>query len=259
MKIWAKFLLVAVGLYAAISVLTPLGVDSQMFFPSYASRREVAGTFRIPAGNGDTLAALYLPNPAAKHTIWYFHGNGQALGDVAPLLWEFHRRGYAVFAFDYPGYGVSSGQPSEKSLNAATQAAARYLRENLRVPLGQVILYGRSLGGGPSVELATRERVAGLVLESTFLSVYRVKTRWRLLPFDQFENLRKLPRVACPVLVIHGRQDEVVSFPHGEALFAAAPEPKQYFWVAGAAHNGLIEFAGESYWTALQKFTDTLP
>ena len=259
MKIWAKFLLVAVGLYAAISVLTPLGVDSQMFFPSYASRREVAGTFRIPAGNGDTLAALYLPNPAAKHTIWYFHGNGQALGDVAPLLWEFHRRGYAVFAFDYPGYGVSSGQPSEKSLNAATQAAARYLRENLRVPLGQVILYGRSLGGGPSVEVATRERVAGLVLESTFLSVYRVKTRWRLLPFDQFENLRKLPRVASPVLVIHGRQDEVVSFPHGEALFAAAREPKQYYWVDDAGHNDLIGAAGDRYWQALRDFSQSLP
>ncbi len=256
MKVW--LILALVG-YVLVAVAAPFLARSVLFQPAYGSRRAPPGMLRIPTDAGDTLAALYLPNPKAKHTIWFFHGNAEDLGDLEPMLQEFHRRGYAVFAFDYPGYGVSSGQPSEKSLNVATATAARYLRDELHVPLSQVVLYGRSLGGGPATELASRKPFAGLVLQSAFMSVYRVMTRWRLLPFDQFENLRKLPRVASPVLVIHGRQDEVIAFEHGAALYAAARGPKQYFWVDGAKHNGLIDFAGESYWSALRKFTDTLP
>jgi hypothetical protein len=256
---WAVRLAVLGGGYALIVAYAYYFSDPQMFFPSMGSGREPADMVRIPMPDGTKLAAVYLPNPTARHTLWFFHGNAEDLGDVEPLLQEYHRRGYAVFAFDYPGYGLSGGSPSEPALYSATRTAAVYLHDTLKVPAERVILAGRSLGAGPAVELALHEPVAGLVVQSAFMSAYRVMTRWRLLPFDKFENLRKIPRVRCPVLVMHGREDEVVASAHGEALFAAAPEPKRHLWVEAAGHNDFAEICGERYWQALREFAQSLP
>ena len=251
--------LIVLALYVALTALAAGVVDRMLYFPDYASRKTPENLIRIPLQDGGSVAAVYLPNPAAKHTLWFFHGNAEDLGSLEPFLRELHARGFAVFAYDYPGYGVSTGQPNEKAIYAANAAAARYLQETLRTPLSRVILVGRSLGGGPATDLASREPVAGLVLQSAFMSVYRVMTRVRLLPFDQFENLRKLPRVKCPVLVMHGTADEVIPFAHGEKLFAAAPGAKSHLWIEGARHNDFVAVAGERYWTALREFAATLP
>lgn len=259
---WRVILIVAAVLVLAFVALTALAasiVDGMLYFPDYASRKEPANVIRIPTPDGGSLAAVYLPNPAAKHTVWFFHGNAEDLGSLEPFLRELHARGFSVFAYDYPGYGVSTGKPNEKAIYAANAVAARYLHETLKVPLSRVILVGRSLGGGPATDLATREPVAGLVLQSTFMSVYRVMTRVRLLPFDQFENLRKLPRVKCPVLVMHGTADEVIPFKHGEKLHAAARGTKSHLWIEGAQHNDFISVAGERYWSALREFAAALP
>lgn len=246
-------------LYVALTALAAGIVDGMLYFPDYALRKEPENVIRIPTPDGGSVAAVYLPNPAAKHTLWFFHGNAEDLGALEPFLREMHARGYAVFAYDYPGYGVSTGRPNEEAIYAANAAAARYLQDTLKVPLSRVILVGRSLGGGPATDLAAREPVAGLVLQSAFMSVYRVMTRVRLLPFDQFENLRKLPRVKCPVLVVHGTADEVIPFKHGEKLHAAAPGKKSHLWIEGAQHNDFVAIAGERYWNALRDFAASLP
>ncbi len=258
-RLW--LLAISLGLlgFGARTVRAASIVDAMLYQADYAGRREPSGLIQIRLPDGGSLAALYLPNPAAKHTIWFFHGNAEDLGDLEPFLLEMHARGFAVFAYDYPGYGLSTGKPNEKSIYAATGIAGRYLQDVLHVPPSRVILYGRSLGGGPAVELAVNQKVAGFVLQSAFMSVYRVMTRWRLLPFDQFENLRKLPRVTCPVLVMHGRADEVIPFSHGEALYDAAPGPKSHLWVDGAGHNDFLQVAGERYWEALREFSRSLP
>lgn len=254
--IGAVVLLVA---YAALTAFAAGIVDRMLYFPDYASREEPRNVIRIPLPDGGSVAALYLPNPAAKHTLWFFHGNAESLGSLEPFLRQLHARGFAVFAYDYPGYGVSTGTPNEKAIYTTNAAAARYLRDTLHVPLSRVVLVGRSLGGGPATDLAMREPVAGLVLQSAFMSVYRVMTRMRLLPFDQFENLRKLPSVKCPVLVMHGTADEVIPFAHGEKLFAAASDKKAKLWIEGAHHNDFVVIAGERYWTALREFDVALP
>lgn len=258
-RIGAWLALAGLVLYVALTALAASIVDGMLYFPQYASGKEPDNVIRIPTADGGSLAAVYLPNPGAKHTLWFFHGNAEDLGSLEPFLRALHARGFAVFAYDYPGYGVSTARPNEKAIYAANAAAARYLQDTLKVPLSQVILVGRSLGGGPATDLATREPVAGLVLQSTFMSVYRVMTRVRLLPFDQYENLRKLPRVKCPVLVMHGTADEVISFRHGEKLYAAAAGRKSHLWIEGAQHNDFVAVAGERYWNALRDFSASLP
>jgi len=257
-KLGFAILAVCLG-YGVVTALAPGFVDRILYQPDYASRQPPAGMLRIPLPEGGSLAAVYLPNPQAKQVLWFFHGNAEDLGTLEPFLRQLQARGYAVFACDYPGYGLSTGKPGEQAIYAANRAAARYLQESLHVPITRIIAYGRSLGGGPATELARTEPVAGLVLQSAFMSVYRVVTRWRLLPFDQFENLRKLPQVHCPVLVMHGTADEVIPFRHGQMLFAAAPAPRDSLWIEGAHHNDFVQVAGERYWQALQDFSRSLP
>jgi fermentation-respiration switch protein FrsA (DUF1100 family) len=164
--------------------------------------------------------------------------------------------GFSVFAAEYPGYGVSGGHPSESSLYAAARAAREYLRGVLNISAERTVIYGRSLGGGPAVQMATEEAVGGLILQSSFTSVYRVVTRRRMLPFDYFENARKLPQVSSPVLVLHGENDEVIPFAHARDLFAVANEPKRFFSVPGAGHNDFLTVAGPRYWEALREFSE---
>jgi hypothetical protein len=162
--------------------------------------------------------------------------------------------GFNVLAYDYPGYGESTGDPSEAHTYIAAQAAYDYLTAELRTPPECIFLYGRSLGGGPSVELARLNPVGGLILEGAFTSAFRVKTRWPLLPWDKFENLKKLKELRCPVLVIHGTEDETVPFWHGEVLYHSAPGEKMKLWVEGGGHNDTIKVAGPAYANILVEF-----
>lgn len=166
--------------------------------------------------------------------------------------------GFAIFACDYQGYGTSQGKPSEYNVYRDSSAAYGYLTEQLRVPPKLIILYGRSVGGGPAVDLAARQSVGSLVVESSFVSVFRVLTRIPLFPFDKFVNVDKIGKVRSPVLVIRGKADPVVPFWHGEQLFATAKQPKLNFWVEGAGHNDLMEVAGDRYATTLRRFVGAI-
>ncbi|MEY2877974.1 MAG: hypothetical protein RLZZ15_354 [Verrucomicrobiota bacterium] len=241
--------------YFVLLVAAPLLAPSKLFYPHLASRAAPDGLRLLKTPGGGALAVLHLPNPAARFTVWVFHGNAESLADIEPWLRDLHGAGFAVFAADYPGYGRSDGEPSENAIFESTRVARAYLRDDLKVPAAQTILYGRSLGSGPAVQAATEEHVAGLVVQRGFTSVFRVVTRWPLLPFDQFKNVSKLPRVVAPVLVMHGERDEVIPFAHGEALFAAARGPRQYLWVPGAHHNDFVRVAGDDYWAALRDFS----
>ncbi len=252
---WLRRLAFYGSLYALFTLAACQVAPALLFHPEFGRRMQPKGELSLPMPDGTEIKALYLPNPSAAFTLWYFHGNAEDLWDIEPTLHALHDAGYAVFAADYPGYGRSGGQPTEQSVYAASRVARAYLRDTLKIPAKQTIILGRSLGGGPAVQMATEERVAGLVLQSTFLSSYRVMTHWTILPGAPFNNASKLPRVGCPVLVQHGRLDEVIGFYHGEQLFALAPEPKRFLWVDSAGHNDLPEVSGANYWQALKDFT----
>ncbi len=246
--------LIVVGYFVLLLSACTLA-DRALYHPNFASRRAPAGLQKIRTTEGAEIALLHLPNPKARYTVWFFHGNAESLGDLEPFLLVLRDAGFAVVAHDYPGYGLSSGSPSETAIYASARAVRTFMREDLKIPASRTLMYGRSLGGGPAVQMAKEETPAGLVLECAFASVFRVVTRWRVLPFDQFENESKIPDVKCPVLVMHGEADEVIPFRHGEALFAAAKEPKRALWIPGAHHNDFGAVAGARYWEALRDFS----
>ena len=209
--------------------------------------------------SGDTrIAAFYLPNPAARYTLLFSHGNAEDIGDNLPFFRELRRRGFAVFAYDYRGYGESGGVSSESSFYQDAQAAYEYLTVTLQVPPERIIAHGRSLGSAAAIDLAARRPVAGLIAEAPFLTAFRVLTRVRLLPWDKFDNASRIGRVRCPVLIIHGRSDGVVPWWHGERLYQLAHEPKRFLSQDGAGHNDLLLVAGKTYFTALADFSSWL-
>jgi len=248
-------LVLALG-YCAIAA-GALFLSDYLIFPAPdASYDEDPDTFYIQLPEyGLSIACCYFPSDQAKATILYSHGNGEDLGSIRETLKLLNQLGFNVLAYDYPGYGLSKGDPSEAHTYVAAQAAYDYLTAELRIPAECIFLYGRSLGGGPSVELARRNPVGGIILEGAFVSAFRVKTRWQMLPWDKFENLKKLKELHCPILVIHGTHDHTVPFWHGKALYDASPQEKMKLWVEGAGHNNIIEEAGPAYAEALLSFT----
>ena len=201
-----------------------------------------------------SISAVYLPNVSARYTLLFSHGNAEDLGDDLPMLNELRRAGFALFAYDYRGYGTSEGSSSERHVYGDTEAAYQHLVRDRGVPPDRIIAYGRSVGAGAAVDLASRRPLAGLIVESGFVTAFRVMTRLPLLPFDKFRNIDKIGQVRCPVLVMHGEADEIVPLWHGQRLFQAAPSPKRFLAVAGAHHNDFMWVAGERYAGALREF-----
>jgi len=245
--------------YVLVAVLGHF-VSLKMIFPrppvSYALTPDFV---QLGTPDGEKITTRYWPNPSAKYTVLYLHGNYEDLGGVGEYLPRFVAAGYAAFSMDYRHYGHSTGEPTETNTNADVRMAYRYLRDTLHVPAERILIFGYSLGSGPAVELALDEPAAGLVLQGPYVSAYRVRTVVRLLPGDKFENLAKVPRLKLPVLVIHGTGDGTIPFWHGEAIYAAITSRKEKLFVDGGPHSRLEEYTGEPYWRALKKFTDSLP
>jgi fermentation-respiration switch protein FrsA (DUF1100 family) len=245
--------------YLAAMAFFWFAADGMIFQPHRSSYRDGApGMLKLRAADGTRLSALYLPNAAATYTVLFSHGNAEDLGDDAPFLEELRRNGFAVLAYDYPGYGTSEGKPTEARAYAAADAAYAYLTHELHVPPERIILHGRSLGGAVAVDLASRVPAAGLVLESTLTSASRVGLGFRPFVFDRFASIGKMGRVRMPLLVMHGERDGVIPIAHGRRLFALANEPKRALWVPGAGHNDLAAAAGPRYWAALRDFGTSL-
>ncbi len=247
-------ILIAVAVYLGVFVYARMFGDRIIFQPPPPSHRDNDEVITL-SSSGVTISAIHLKNPNGTYTILYSHGNAEDLGTLRPTLEEIRKLGFSVFAYDYRGYGTSAGTSSEKTTYEDIDAAYEYLIRDQKVPANHIIALGRSLGGAIAVDLASRKPVGGLIVESSFVSAYRVLTRLPIYPFDQFKSIAKIGDVHCPVLVIHGSNDKVISLWHGQKLFRAANEPKLSYWVNGAGHNDLFEVAGAGYAEALKKFT----
>jgi uncharacterized protein len=216
----------------------------------------------ISTADGETLHGWFVPAPAAKGTMLFFHGNAGNISHRVEYLLMFHRLGYNTFIFDYRGYGQSSGSPSESGTYLDAQSAWRYLTEAKGIPPARIVLFGESLGGAVAAWLAMNEKPGALVLASVFTSVPDMAAKIypflpvRLLSRFDYNTIEYLQFVTCPVFVAHSPQDDIVPFAHGRALYQAAPEPKQFLELQGGHNSGFI-FMQEDWMKALGKFIDT--
>jgi len=233
-------------------------ISDRMIFippaPSYSFEPEMV---MIETPSGEKICAYYFKNSKAEFTLLYSHGNAEDIGQNRFVFERFVNQGFSVLAYDYRGYGLSEGRPSEKNAYEDAAAAYAYLTDQAGVPANKIIPFGRSLGGSLAVGIAAEKPVAGLILQSAFTSAYRVVTRVPIFPFDKFKNLDKIDKINCPILIMHGAKDGIVKPWHGKALYQAANEPKSYLMVEGAGHNDdLATIASKEYWQKIQSFIE---
>ncbi|XP_065854822.1 uncharacterized protein [Euphorbia lathyris] len=214
---------------------------------------------KLDTKRGNRVVAVYFKNPQASLTLLYSHGNAADLGQMYDLFRELslHLR-VNLMGYDYSGYGQSSGKPSEQNTYADIEAAYRCLEERYGVKEENIILYGQSVGSGPTLDLASRlMKLRAVVLHSPIASGLRVmypvkRTYW----FDIYKNVDKIPMVNCPVLVIHGTADDVVDWTHGKQLWDLCKEKYEPLWVKGGNHCDLELYP--QYIKHLKKFISAI-
>ena len=244
-------------------------IDSQVFFPE----REIEHTpadwglpyedVRFFTSDGVQLHGWFVPGDRQVSLIW-FHGNAGNVGDrLENMKLLYDHLGVNILIFDYLGYGLSDGRISEKGTYLDGEGALRYLRSRPDVHSDRVVLFGHSLGSAVAVDVASRNDVSGLILESPFTSVPDIAKRWfRFLPGFliriKYNSLSKILDINAPLLVLHGDRDEVVPIELGQRLFKAAAEPKELYVIQGAGHNDTYRVGGEEYLATLKRFVDGL-
>ncbi|KAA0196298.1 hypothetical protein FBUS_07292 [Fasciolopsis buskii] len=196
--------------------------------------------------SGQNLAYTGDSARTTPYTVLFSHGNAVDIGQMAGFLQSLaHRFGVNILCYDYSGYGASSGQRLEENLYADAEAVLGELQQRFQVPLEKIVLYGQSIGTAPTVELATKYKVAGVVLHSPFMSGLRVVCpgTTRRFCFDPFTNIDKVARIVSPTLIIHGTDDEIIGIHHGHELYSRLKYPLEPAWIEGAGHNDIELFA----------------
>lgn len=241
--------------YVAVCVLGWLIRDALLFFPPPDNYREGGPVRMLETAAGGRLAVWVEQVPDADYTLLYSHGNGESLGEVKFVSEMFTDQGVSFVAYDYSGYGLSSGKATVANTYRDIERVYRYVTEELQVEPAKVLVMGNSIGSGPATWLAVTKPVGGLVLQSAFTSVYRVVTgNVPVFWGSPFPNLRRLRKLEVPLLVIHGVEDSVIPFAHGQTLHQKAAVPKVFFPMPDTDHNEVLLFADEDYWEAFEKF-----
>lgn len=220
----------------------------------------------LDPGDGVRLHGWFFPADAAsprRHlALLHCHGNGGNMShrvDIADALLE---TGVNVLLFDYRGYGQSTGRPSEAGTYRDARAAHAWLVKR-GFAATNIIAFGESLGGGVVSELALREPLGGLILQSTFTSIPDIGAElfpWlpvRWLARIRYDTRARLPQIHVPVLVMHGPGDTLIPFAHGERNFAAANPPKQFAGLAGD-HNDFLDAGRPQFIAGVEAFLTTL-
>ena len=208
--------------------------------------------------DGTRLHGWFVP-AGGERALIVSHGNGGNIGhrrEMADFLSRELR--IDVFAYDYRGYGNSEGSPSEEGTYSDIRGAYDYVRSRGHVP-ETIYLMGQSLGAAVTVDLASEERVGGLILEAPFTSIAGVARRIFGLPIGwilrtRYDSTGKIGRIHVPIAIIHARNDPVLPFDLGVELFDSAKEPKRFFEVDGEVHEGAIMGLGLEKLDKLKEF-----
>mmetsp|Transcript_33982 Transcript_33982/g.79482 ORF Transcript_33982/g.79482 Transcript_33982/m.79482 type:complete len:259 (-) Transcript_33982:270-1046(-) len=236
-------------------------VTKLVFQPPEATYSKDPNLIWLHTSQHEVIPAFFIDRDA-KFTLLFSHANAEDLGMIIQYFREVsHILEVNIFAYEYTGYGMSTGEPSEAAIYADIEAAYKYLRDIIGIPWHEIVLYGRSIGSGPSIHLASTTAVRAIVLQSPPLSIYRIVIPSRFtLPGDIITNVDKIGSVKCPVYVVHGTKDEIVPFWHAEDLVRNCRKESVYppFWVENGGHNNLESIARQPFYDNFGNFLQWL-
>jgi fermentation-respiration switch protein FrsA (DUF1100 family) len=263
--------------------------SNAMFVSHPETLRDVREEVFFRSPDGTRIAAWWMParqgklaSGKSRGAVLQFHGNAENMTSHFASLYWLTERGYDLMTFDYRGYGISEGEPSPQGVEQDAQAAIRYAIARASTAGGgePVVLYGQSLGGAillhafDGLTAAEKERVRGLVVESSFFS-YRSIARdvlrrswltWILQPLasllvsDATDPEPVIPRLSpTPLLVLHGDHDPIVPLRYGLEIYKLAWEPKRFHLIQGGGHLVAPRAERESAHEAVLSFIENPP
>lgn len=193
--------------------------------------------------------AWHLPG---EPLVIYFGGNAE---DVS---WMLSNRlvGLGWLLVSYPGYGASKGSPSEETISADALQWYDYAAKEIKP--SRIFVFGRSLGSGPAVLIASERKVDGAVLVTPFDSLIEVaKRHYPFLPVKymlrhQFDSMTRAPKVTAPLLCIAAARDDIIPSSHARRLHDAWGGPKRWVELEEAGHN--TTDSHPLFWDHVQRF-----
>ncbi len=266
---WILRLVRAVAVVYCLVLLVLLYLETMLVYPAprypqgdWEAKWLQHEDVHFQSADGTKLHGWYVEHPQPKAVILYCHGNGTHVADLGEFL-QIMRDEFqvSIFAFDYRGYGRSEGKPAEKGVMEDAEAAQVWLAQRAGLKKSEIVLMGRSLGGGIALHLAAENGARGVILQSTFTTLPDAAAAnypWlpvRLLMRNRYDSLSRISRYSGPIFLSHGTADRIVPFSHGQTLFAAASGRKEFFEIPGGDHN---DAEPEHYLAALHKFLDSL-
>ncbi len=261
-NLFVRWFIILLVIYAGLCTLMFSLQDKLIYFPGSAGDVVITPgdmgldfeDLRLASTNGATIHAWYTPCKEARGTVIFSHGNAGTISGRVDLVRDFHHLRLNSLFYDYQGFGKSEGSPSEARPYDDAAAAWQFVVDTKKETPARILIWGRSLGGGVAVELATRhcaagQRVAGLIAESTFASLADVAGRHypflpvRLLLRHRYDSLSKISAITCPKLFVHSPADRVVHYASGKKLYEAAPPPRTWLDLDGDHNTGMTNDA----------------
>ena len=250
-------------MYALQDKLIFPGASTQGTADARAVDTENTELVSFNSADGTPLSGRFCPvvnDSARAPTVLYFYGNGScaawSIGEVELL----RGLGCNVFVPDFAGYGMSGGKPSEASFYATATAAWDYLQNRPGIDHTKILTMGWSIGSAVAIDLASRKPVAGLITISAFTRMADAASGqypWlpvRLLLKYRFDNISKIAKVRCPLLISHGDQDTLVPPEMADALASQGKGRTVRHTIRGAGHNTVFSIDTSAFTGALQSF-----
>lgn len=212
------------------------------------------------AEDGTKLHGWYAAHSQPKYHVLYMHGNADYVANLGGVANRYRDALDAnVLVFDYRGYGRSEGKPTEAGVIQDAAAARKWLAQRAAVPESDIILVGRSIGGGVATSIATQVTPKAIVLQNTFTSLPDVAALaypWlpvKLVMRNRFDSMSNMQESDCPVFQSHGSSDRLIPLTLANRLHESIRSQKSFFLIEGGSHN---DFEPPAYFTQLRQFLD---
>ena len=271
MDIFWMVVRIAVGVYVGLCLFVFLWQSRYVYYPGRTIDDTPASAgldfedLTVQSQDGETIAGWFVPagkggvDSDKAWSVIVCHGNGGDIGDRVDQVKRFHEMGLNVLIFDYRGYGTSTGKSSEQGTYYDALAVWNYLKDGKKIEPRRIVVFGQSLGGAVASWLAEQVAPGALILESTFTSALDMGAKMfpylpvKLFCTFKYDSLSRIGKIRCPVIVAHGRSDDMIPFEYGRRLFMAANEPKLFVELIGDHNSSGVEF-DSSYRTAIKEF-----
>ena len=272
MKTLLNLLGIAASFYVLLTLMLYLLQGKMVFLANMPSRELTASpkdiglefeNITLTTSDNERLHGWFVPADGARGVVLFFHGNAGNISHRLDSIAIFNRLGLDTLIIDYRGYGESSGKTSEQGTYLDAQAACDYLVSDRGVPAERIVIFGRSLGGAIGAWLGSQHRPAAVIIESSFSSgVDMAKRLYPFLPAILITRLRYpvvkfAARLQSPVLVVHSRDDEIIPFEMGKAIYNAVKQRKAFLELRGD-HNAGFYISRQQYIPALDDFIESV-